>query len=155
MGWPAVAISGANRGQTAFFYLRAKSKKGSGLIYFDDAKREETSVTNSERIFPDEPLKFIQRCVNQQNVKWTYHVNMRMKDRFIPRQFIIDSTSSYEIIEEYPTDKYFPSYLVRSEYQKQIFHVLFATDVKDDNVRIVTAYWPNPDQWEKDLRQRR
>ena len=60
-------------------------------------------MANSERIFPDEPLSFIQRCVNQQNVKWTYHVNMRMKDRFIPRQLIIDSTSNYEIIEEYPT----------------------------------------------------
>ena len=112
-------------------------------------------MANSERIFPDDPLRFIQKCVDQRDVKWTYHVNMRMKDRFIPRQFIIDSTRNYEIIEEYPTDKYFPSYLVRSEYQNQIFHVLFATDVKDDNVRIVTAYWPNPDKWEQDSRKRR
>jgi hypothetical protein len=103
-------------------------------------------VANSERIFPGDPLRFIQRCVDQQNVKWTYHVNIQMKDRFIPKQFIINSTSNYEIIEKYPTDKYFPSYLVRSEYQNQIFHVLFAADVKGDNVRIVTAYWPIPDE---------
>ena len=56
---------------------------------------------------------------------------------------------------EKSSDKYFPSYLVRSEYQNQIFHVLFAADVKDDNVRIVTAYWPDPDGWEQDLRKRR
>ena len=55
-----------------------------------------------------------------------YHVNMRMKDRFIPRQFIIDSTSNYEIIEAYPTDKYFPSYLVRSEYQNQAMIIVWA-----------------------------
>lgn len=104
---------------------------------------------------PDDPLQFIQRCVTQRKILWTYHVNMRLIDRFIPRQAIIDSRENYEIIEEYPDDKYLPSYLVCSEHGDDIFHVLFAVDVEGDNVRIITAYRPSPEEWEKDLKTRR
>ena len=34
------------------------------------------------------------------------------------------------------------------------FHVLFAADVMGDNVRVVTAYRPNADEWQSDLRTR-
>ena len=82
-------------------------------------------------------------------------MNMRMKDRFISREFVINSTRSYEIIEEYPKDKYLPSYLIYSEHQSHAFHILFAVDVKGDNVRIITAYYPNPDEWENGFKTRR
>jgi len=42
----------------------------------------------------------------------TYHVNMRLGQRFIARETIIQATESYEIVEEYPEDKCFLSYLV-------------------------------------------
>jgi hypothetical protein len=80
---------------------------------------------------------------------------MRMKDRFISREFIINPTGSYEVIENYPKDKYLPSYLIDSEYQNRAFHTLFAADVKGDNVRIITAYYPNPDEWKDGLQARR
>ena len=86
---------------------------------------------------------------------WTYHVNMRMRERFIPREHIVESTENYEIIEEYPKDKYFPGYLIYSRYQNRIFHVMLAVDYDGDNVRIVTAYIPSLDEWEKDLKTRR
>jgi hypothetical protein len=35
------------------------------------------------------------------------------------------------------------------------FHVLFGADVEGQNVRIVTAYYPSPDEWETDLKTRR
>ena len=35
------------------------------------------------------------------------------------------------------------------------FHVLFAADVDGDNVRIVTRYRPNADEWEFDLKSRK
>jgi len=61
----------------------------------------------------------------------------------------------HEIIEEYSEDKYLPSYLVYSKYQQIIFHILFAIDVEADNVRIITTYRPNPQNWEEDLKKRR
>ena len=108
-----------------------------------------------ERLIPDNPLDFIIRCVNERRIFWTYHVNMRMKGRFIPRQIVLDSVQHYEIIEEYPGDKYLPSYLVFSRYRDKIFHVLFAVDVEEDNVRVVTTYYPNLDEWEEGFKTRR
>jgi len=55
-----------------------------------------------------------------------------------PREAILAATASFEIIESYPEDKYLPSYLVRAEYAGRVFHVLFATDAEQGNVRIVT-----------------
>ena len=109
----------------------------------------------SERLIPVNPLAFIQRCVRLNKILWTYHVNIRMKRRFISREAILNSTEHYVIIEQYPKDKYFPSYLVCSRYQAVIFHTLFAVDVEQDNVRIITAYHPDPDEWEKNFRTRR
>jgi len=77
---------------------------------------------------------------------------MRLERRHISRQEIYDAMNSYEIIESYPEDKYLPSYLVIAADK---FHVLFATDVAGDNVRIVTAYRPDPDEWEPGFRKRR
>jgi hypothetical protein len=108
-----------------------------------------------ERKLPDDPLEFIRRCLQEGKVFWTYHVNMRLRGRFINRQGILQSPAIYEIIEEYPRDKYLPSYLVYTEYQGDIFHILFAVDLEEENVRIVTAYRPNPEEWEDGFKTRR
>ncbi|MBW1960004.1 MAG: DUF4258 domain-containing protein [Deltaproteobacteria bacterium] len=109
----------------------------------------------TNRLIPDNPLAFIKRCVEQGKILWTYHVNMRLKGRFIPREFILESAGNYEVIEDYPEDKYFPSYLVYSRYENHVFHVLFATDLAGDNIRVVTAYYPSLKEWETDLKTRR
>ena len=80
---------------------------------------------------------------------------MRMKGRFIPRQIVLDSIQHYEIIEEYPDDKYLPSYLVFSKYQDKVFQVLFALDVEENNVRIITVYYPSLNEWEEGYKTRR
>jgi hypothetical protein len=108
-----------------------------------------------EHRLPDDPLEFIRRCVGQGKVFWTYHVSMRLTGRFINRQAILRSHERYEIIEAYPKDKYLPSYLVYSEYQGDIFHILFAVDLEGVNVRIITAYRPNLEDWEDGFKTRR
>ncbi len=108
-----------------------------------------------DRLNPDNPLGFIIECVRRRKIRWTYHVNMRMKGRFIPRELILNSVTSYEIIEEYPKDRYFPSYLVYYHFQNRIFHVLFAADLEGDNVRVITSYYPTQEEWEENLKVRR
>jgi hypothetical protein len=100
-------------------------------------------------------LGFIKSCINRRKIHWTYHVNMRLKGRFIPREAILSSVDTYEIIEEYPKDKYFPSYLIYAEYEKQIIHIQIAIDLKNDNIAIVTTYKPTLDKWDKDFKTRR
>ncbi|MDP9194621.1 MAG: DUF4258 domain-containing protein [Acidobacteriota bacterium] len=76
---------------------------------------------------------------------------MRLERRHITRNEILSGVDSYSIVESYPDDKYLPSYLVLAAS----FHILFAADVAEDNLRVVTAYRPDPTEWEKDLRTRR
>lgn len=100
-------------------------------------------------------LEFIRRCIRERKVHWTYHVNIRLAGRYILRDEVLGAADTYEIIESYPDDKYLPSYLVWAKSDRGTFHVLFAVDVSSDNVRIVTAYRPNPEEWESDFKVRR
>jgi hypothetical protein len=61
----------------------------------------------AKHTLPDDPLDFIQRCVREKRIAWTYHITMRLKGRFIARQEILDSVADYEMIEEYPKNKYY------------------------------------------------
>jgi len=79
---------------------------------------------------------------------------MRLADRFIPRAAILAAVDTYELVEAYPDDKYLPSYLVLARRASARFHVLFAADVEEDNVRVVTSYRPDPNEWD-DFRRRR
>ncbi|MBI1883605.1 MAG: DUF4258 domain-containing protein [Chlamydiae bacterium] len=101
------------------------------------------------------PLDFIRRCVYEGKIKWTYHVNMRLKERMIARDMIIKSANSYEVIESYPEDKYLPSYLVYAYFEDRPVHILFAVDVKDDHIRVVTSYYPTHTEWEDNFKKRR
>ena len=93
--------------------------------------------------------------IRDQRILWTYHVNMRLEGRYIPRHEILGAVESFQIIEAYPEDKYLPSYLVLAMGEKLAFHVLIAVDFEGDNVRIVTAYRPSQEHWMPDLMTRR
>lgn len=102
-----------------------------------------------------EILAFIQRCVGERKILWTYHVTMRMTGRFIQREAILNAVESYEIIESYPEDKYLPSYLILARHGGDTFHIHIAVDKDHDNVRIITAYRPTLDKWCEGFRERR
>jgi len=80
---------------------------------------------------------------------------MRLGQRFIARETIIAAVGSYEVVEAYPEDKCFPSYLLLGRHGTEVFHVLFGTDVDGQNVRVVTAYYPSLEEWEEDNKTRR
>jgi len=109
-----------------------------------------------QHLIPDDPLSFIQDCVREGRLFWSYHVNMRMRERGINRDMVVNAVDSFELIESYPEDKYLPSYLVYAMHHgNQVFHVLFAVDVAENNVRVVTVYYPDAMQWRNDLKTRR
>jgi len=108
-----------------------------------------------EPILPSDPVLFIQECVRRRRLLWTYHVNMRLIGRFIARESIFAAVDTFELVEAYPDDKYLPSYLLLGRAGSDAFHVLFAADVEDDNVRVVTAYRPDAAEWHDDLKTRR
>ena len=103
----------------------------------------------------DDILSFIRICVNARRIFWTYHVNMRFAEREIKREAVLESTGAFEIIESYPKDKYLPSYLVLTRHDGAPYHVLFAIDRDNENVRVVTAYRPDPAEWSDDFKRRK
>mgnify|MGYP001159159138 CR=1 FL=1 len=108
-----------------------------------------------ENRLPDDPIRFVQDQVRRGRILWTYHVNMRLAGRFIPREVILAAVDTYELVEAYPDDKYLPSYLLLARHGTEAFHVLFAADVEGDNVRVVTSYRPDSREWQADLKNRR
>ena len=100
-------------------------------------------------------LGFIKSCIKRERIYWTYHVNMRLEGRFITREAIVSSVDTYEIIEEYPEDKYLPSCLIFAKYLKKAIHIQIALDLQNDTITIITAYKPNSDKWENDFKTRR
>lgn len=111
-------------------------------------------MTRENRV-PEDPVGFIQDRVRWGRIFWTYHVNMRLAGRFIPRKALLAAVDTYQLIEAYPDDKYLPSYLLLARHGEEAFHVLFAVDVESDNVRVVTSYRPDVDEWQPDLKTRR
>ena len=80
---------------------------------------------------------------------------MRLKERGLNAETLVGGVASLEILESYPHDKYLPSYLLRGEFQGDVFHAHVATDTEGGNVRVVTMYRPSPDEWDEDRRVRR
>ena len=111
------------------------------------------SSTHSQPL--ESPITFIKRCLHERKSFWTYHVNMHLGQRSIARTRIFQAIDTFDVIEEYPDDKYFPSYLIRDEVNQTAFHIHVATDTEGDNVRIITAYFPDRVGWNEDLRVRR
>ncbi|MBU1366902.1 MAG: DUF4258 domain-containing protein [Candidatus Omnitrophica bacterium] len=107
---------------------------------------------NSEN---SEVLEFIKSCIRHRRIYWTYHVNMRLKERFISREAILASVDTYEVIEKYPQDKYLSSYLIYAEDKGGAIHIQIAIDRENENIRIVTVYRPTIDRWEREFKVRR
>jgi G:T-mismatch repair DNA endonuclease (very short patch repair protein) len=71
---------------------------------------------------------------------------MRLKERRLNVDVLRQAVSTLEMVEEYPHDKYLPSFLFRGEVPEFSFHVLIAADLEGDNIRVVTMYVPDPEQ---------
>ncbi len=80
---------------------------------------------------------------------------MRLQQRGLDAQALCHAAATLEIIEAYPDDKYLPSFLLRGELNAAVFHAQIATDVEGENVRVVTMYTPDADEWDEMFRTRR
>ena len=100
-------------------------------------------------------MEFIRECLLKHQIRWTYHVTMRLKQRSLGSEMLMGGADSLEIIESYPDDKYLPSFLLRGESEARVFHVQIAVDVESGNVRVVTMYIPSPEVWDSEFRARR
>ena len=85
---------------------------------------------------------------------WTEHLSLRLRERNIKRADIIACIQNGEIIEQYPDAYPHPACLVMAIIKDdEPIHVV--AGINDNNLFIITAYYPNPDRWENDYKTRK
>ena len=84
----------------------------------------------------------------------TAHAAERFRQRGIKVKDIRNAVKTGEIIEQYPDDYPYPSCLLMGVSVKaQPLHVVMSDE--GNASRIITAYFPNADKWESDLKTRK
>lgn len=83
----------------------------------------------------------------------TQHSRKRFAERGITLDDVCNAIETGSIIEDYPDDYPFPSCLILGESGKVAIHVCASID--DGMIFIITAYVPDPNKWEADLKTRK
>lgn len=97
--------------------------------------------------------KYKKLCADD-TIAITQHANRRFNERGISLDDIEAAILSGEIIEEYPDDMPLPSCLILGKSSDNVsLHVVVSTD--EENLYIITAYYPNLQKWESDFKTRR
>jgi len=81
------------------------------------------------------------------------HAIKRMFERDIFEEEIEETVKNGEVIEEYLDDKPYPSFLALKFFDKPL-HVVFAKNEKDNEIIIITAYYPDKEKWSNDYKTR-
>ena len=76
-----------------------------------------------------------------------------MFERDIYEEEVEQAIESGEIIESYPHDTPYPSFLIYKHFQKPL-HVVFAKNESCDEIIIITAYYPDSQKWSSDYKTR-
>jgi len=96
----------------------------------------------------------IARHLEKTSLRWTDHIQKRLAQRDIHKNDVKTALKNGEIIEQYPNDYPFPSCLVLGhDAAGRALHVVCGSGGTD--LRLITAYLPNPFEWTEGFRQRR
>lgn len=99
-------------------------------------------------------IEDLRELIVKRQIKWTAHVAQRIQERDISKHDVTNCILCGEIIEKYPNDYPHPSCLVfGSTVKGKQIHVVVGSD--HGFVYIITAYHPNIDKFEKDLKTRK
>lgn len=92
-------------------------------------------------------------CANG-SIRWTDHVLKRLLPRGIGQADVLHAVASGEIIEQYPDDYPYPSCLLLGlSIDGQSLHAVCGRG--ETEIWMITAYYPDPEEWEADLKTRR
>lgn len=102
----------------------------------------------------DIKIEELRTLCNRRAIKWTTHIMARLQERGINPSDIKNCIQTGEIIEQYPNDYPYPSCLILGYHvsDKWIHAVI---GLGNCFIWLITAYYPNPEKWESDLRTRK
>ena len=97
----------------------------------------------------------IKAALPESRVRFRQHSALMMIERGISRDEVYNTILHGEIIEEYLTDKPFPSCLIFHFNNERPVHVVCSYNDIDDFLIIITVYIPDLDHFKNDFRTRR
>lgn len=77
-----------------------------------------------------------------------------MFERRITIGEVLQVVAAGQIIEDYPEDKPYPSHLLLGLINARPIHVVSADNHDDQETIVITAYEPEPAQWDPSFRTR-
>ena len=83
------------------------------------------------------------------------HALQRMFEREISRTEVFEVLSRGEVIENYPEDTPYPSYLLLGFAQDRPLHIVVADNQKAKETIIITVYEPDPKIWDEGFKGRK
>ena len=96
----------------------------------------------------------LQKLCENGSIRWTGHILKRLMQRGIFQASVVQAIRSGEIIEQYPNDYPYPScLLLGTTAAGEALHIVCG--IGEGEVWLITAYHPDPDEWESDLKTRR
>lgn len=88
------------------------------------------------------------------NIAVTEHARIRLYERNISIDDIVNGINTGEIIKQYEDDKPLPSCLVLGfSVKTEYIHIVVSCDT--NFIYLITAYIPDPDMWENDFKTRK
>ena len=97
----------------------------------------------------------IKKALSNKRVRFRFHSAEMMIERNILKQEVYDTLQFGEVIEEYITDKPFPSCLFFFYNGRKPIHVVCFYNHIDDYAVFITVYIPDGDHFENDFKTRR
>ena len=97
--------------------------------------------------------KELKVLAGQDRIIWRGHALRRMIERKIRRKDVKAALLMNEVIEEYPDDFPFPSYLILGYSENKPLHIVCSSH--QSRIWVITAYEPSIEKWEDNFRERR
>lgn len=96
----------------------------------------------------------LRQLCNDTHIVMTNHAMKRLYERNITIEGIKDAIITGEIFEQYEDDKSFPSCLLLGKNENgAAIHLVVS--INDEFLYVITAYYPDDDEWENDLKTRK
>jgi hypothetical protein len=100
-------------------------------------------------------IEELRRKVSAGEMEYSLHAVRQMIARSITPQDVVEAVLAGEVIEDYPEDKYGPSCLVLGKTQARRTLHIQCTGPGRTLIKVITAYEPDVDQWERSFRKRK
>ena len=93
--------------------------------------------------------------MNCSSLVFSDHAISQMFKRSISVDSIISIIEKGEVINQYPTDKPYPSFLLLGNIAGRAIHVVLGKHISEDLCIVITAYEPTLDIWESDFKRKK